>query len=358
VADPTTLVVFVLLSLACHGPLSPFLPATYEPILLFYGKLYPPLALALLGALAATAAEYLNYHLYRALFGCRPLDRLMRSNGARPVTALFARQPFLAIWICAWSPLPDWAARILASHSRYPVHRYLAAFVAGRIPKFWLLAAVGSYWMPSGWTVMAIAGGSVLVTLVGIVRRRTRRVAVAAFPSVSEVAMKTALLACLGFSLASSPERVAAQEPAGSRLEGISRGVSMDRFIYEGTGETAFSFRLSHLRPGRLGNELSVSVFPRLLAAQALIFAPDFGAAYNVSIPHATLLLKAGGSALTGLAADVVFVPGAHVGAGLVVRIDDRTGIRIDATRHFYRNTGETEAIWSIGVGFAALPRR
>jgi uncharacterized membrane protein YdjX (TVP38/TMEM64 family) len=359
VANSTTLVVFVFLSLACHGPLSPFLPATYEPILLFYGKLYPPLALALLGAVAATAAEYLNYHLYRALFGCRPLDRLMRSNGARPVTALFARHPFLAIWICAWSPLPDWAARILASHSRYPVHRYLAAVVAGRIPKFWLLAAVGSYWMPSGGTVIAIAGGSVLVTLVGIVRRRSRRVAVAAFPSVPEVAMETALLACAGFSLVgASPQRLEAQEPAGSRLEGISRGVSIDRFIYEGTGETAFSFRLSHLRPGRLGNELSVSVFPRLLAAQALIFAPDFGAAYNVSIPHATLLIKAGGSALTGLAADVVFVPGAHVGAGLVVRIDDRTGIRIDATRHFYMSTGETEAIWSIGIGFAALPRR
>ena len=167
--------------------------------------------------------------------------------------------------------------------------------------------------------------------------------------------MKTALLACLGFSLISPPEPLAAQEPSGSRLEGISRGVSMDRFIYEGTGETAFSFRLSDLRPGRLGNELSVSVFPQLIAAQALVFAPDFGAAYNVSIPHATLLIKAGGSAFTGLAADVVFIPGAHVGAGLVVRIDDRTGIRMDAARHFYMTSGETEAIWSIGVGFAGL---
>jgi hypothetical protein len=146
-----------------------------------------------------------------------------------------------------------------------------------------------------------------------------------------------------------------AQEPAGSRLGGITRGVSLDRFIYDGDGETAFSFRLSDLRPGRLGPELSVSAFPRALAARALVFAPDFGAAYNVSIPHATLLIKAGASALTGLATDVVFVPGAHVGAGLVVRIDDRTGIRIDAARHFYRNTGETEAIWSIGLGFAAL---
>lgn len=358
-AEATTLVAFVLLSLACHGPLSPFLPAAYEPILLFYGKLYPPLALALLGAVAATAAEYLNYYLYRALLDCRPLDRLMRSSGARPVTALFARQPFLAIWICAWSPLPDWAARILASHSRYPVHRYLAAFLVGRIPKFWLLAAVGSYWMPSGWTVVSIAAGSMLVTLVGVIRRRTRRVTVAALPSVPEVAMKTALLACLGFSLAgASPQRLLAQGPASSRLEGISRGVGMDRFIYEGTGVTAFSYRFSDLRPGRLGSELSVSVFPELLAAQALVFAPSFGAAYNISIPHATLLIKAGGSAITGLATDVVFVPGAHLGAGIVVRIDDRTGIRIDAARHFYMSTGETEAVWSIGVGFAALPRR
>ncbi|HEV2085241.1 MAG TPA: VTT domain-containing protein [Gemmatimonadales bacterium] len=359
-AKAASLVVFVLLSLACHGPLSPFLPATYEPILLFYGQLYPPLAVALLGAVASTAAEYLNYYLYRVLLDCRSLDRLMRSNGARPVTALFGRRPFLAIWICAWSPLPDWAARILAAHSRYPVHRYLAAFVVGRIPKFWLLAAVGSYWMPSGGTAMAIAAGSGLLTLVGILRRRSRRVSTAAYVSVPEVALKTALLACLGFSLAGAlPQRLAAQEPFSSRLEGISKGASLDCFIYEGTGATAFSFRLSGLRPGGLGPELSVSFFPKALIARALLFAPDFGAAYNVSIPHATLLIKAGGSALTGLASDVVLVPGAHVGAGIVVRIDERTGIRIDAARHSYFDTGETEAIWSIGLGFTALsPRR
>ena len=358
-ANPTTLVGFVLLSLVCHGPLSPFLPAAYEPILLFSGKLYPPLAVALLGAVAATAAEYLNYYLYRALLDCRPMDRLMKSKGARPVTALFARQPFLAIWVCAWSPLPDWAARVLASHSRYPLRRYLAAFVLGRIPKFWLLAAVGAYWMPRGTTVIAIAAGSVLFTLLGIIRRHPRRVTAAAFMPVTDASIKTTLLAGLCFALLGvSPHRLGAQEQASPRLQGISKGVSVDRFLYEGTGVTAFTYRSSRLRPGRLGPELSVSAFPTLIAAQALLVAPDFGAAYNVSIPHATLLIKAGGSAITGLAADVVFIPGAHLGAGIVVRIDDRSGIRIDAVRHFYMDTGETEAIWSVGVGFAALPRR
>jgi hypothetical protein len=177
---------------------------------------------------------------------------------------------------------------------------------------------------------------------------------------VANVALRNALLACLGCSLAGvSPQQLAAQEPSSSRLEGISKGASLDRFIYEGTGETAFSFRLSGLRPGRLGPELSVSFFPKALIARALLFAPDFGAAYNLSIPGVTLLIKAGGSALTGVATDVVFVPGAHVGAGIVVRIDERTGIRIDAARHYYIGTGEIEAIWSIGFGLTAFrPRR
>jgi hypothetical protein len=177
---------------------------------------------------------------------------------------------------------------------------------------------------------------------------------------VANVAVRTALLGCWGFSLAgAAPQRLAAQEPSISRLEGVSKGASLDRFIYEGTGATAFSFRLSDLRPDRLGPELSVSFFPNALIARALLFAPDFGAAYNVSLPGATLLIKAGGSALTGLATDVVFVPGAHVGAGVVLRIGERTGIRIDATRHYYIDTGETEGIWSVGFGLTALrPRR
>jgi uncharacterized membrane protein YdjX (TVP38/TMEM64 family) len=165
--------VFVLLTWICHGPLSPFLPATFEPILLRYGQLYPPLLIALTGAVASAAAEYVNYYLYRTLLGFRSCDRVMRSGTARMVAGMFARRPFLAIWLCAWSPLPDWAARILAAHARYSVPRYLLAFVAGRIPKFWLLASLGFYWMPNGrvlWTIVAV---SVVVTALGL-RHRNR----------------------------------------------------------------------------------------------------------------------------------------------------------------------------------------
>jgi len=168
--------------------------------------------------------------------------------------------------------------------------------------------------------------------------------------------MNNALLACFGLCLAGAvPVGLAAQSPTSSRLQGISVGASLDRFLYEGTGTTAFSYRRSDLRPGNLSSELGVAFFPQYLVASALLFAPDFGPAYNIPLPQSTLLIKAGGSALTGIASEVVFIPGAHVGAGVLIRLDKQTAVRIDATRHFYMAPGETEAIWSIGIGLASL---
>lgn len=133
--------------------------------------------------------------------------------------------------------------------------------------------------------------------------------------------------------------------------------MTFDRFLYDGSGITAFSYRLSGVRPGRLGPEIGVSLFPQALLSRALILAPDFGAAYNLPLPPTTLLLKAGGSAVAGLAGDVLFIPGFHLGAGLVVRIDSRTGVRLDVIRHTYLAFGESAPIWSVGLGFTSLPR-
>jgi hypothetical protein len=173
----------------------------------------------------------------------------------------------------------------------------------------------------------------------------------------ARVSIKAVLLATLGIAVAGGMSVNLAAQEAASDLRGISIGASMDRFIYDGIGETAFTFRRSDLRPGTMGTELSVSLLPRALAAQALVLLPDFGPAYNVSLSRATLLIKAGGSAITGLARDVVFVPGAHVGAGFVLRIDERTGIRVDAAHHWYMNPEDTDPVWSIGIGFTGLPR-
>lgn len=211
--------VFILLTLWCHGPLSPFLPAAYEPLLLFYGQLYPPFVLAIIGAIASAVSEYLNYQMYRAVLARESVERRVMANAAsRTVTTLFARFPFLAVWICAWSPLPDWAARVLASHTRYSICRYLAAVLAGRIPKFWFLAAVGMHWAPSTATIVAIVVGSVVLTLAGILLRRS--------PGRSRLAAGSAVL-LVGVCATTAQQSL-----------GIGRvtGASFDRFGDRGEG--------------------------------------------------------------------------------------------------------------------------
>jgi uncharacterized membrane protein YdjX (TVP38/TMEM64 family) len=352
------MVVFVLLTLWCHGPLSPLLPAAYEPVLLAYGSLFSPLLVATIGAVSSTAVEYVNYHLYRKLLQYQAFERILRSDSSRSVMALFFRCPFLAVWLCICSPLPDWAARILASHSGYPVRRYLAAVLLARLPRFWFLAALGLHLKLGIGTMFAIALGSVILTF-GL-RWCSAGARKVPHISPSEAAMRTALLLLLGLAqvgMMAPTARLIAQEPSPRLLRGVAQGATFDRFLYDGSGITAFSFRLSDLKPGHLRPELGVSLFPEALPARALILAPDFGAAYNISLPLATLLVKAGGSAIAGLASDLVFVPGFHVGAGLVARIDSRTGIRVDVIRHTYLAIGETEPIWSVGLGFTSLPR-
>jgi hypothetical protein len=135
-------------------------------------------------------------------------------------------------------------------------------------------------------------------------------------------------------------------------------GASVERFIYEGAGITAVAFHYSRLKPNTLSTEIAAALFPDALQAGALLLAPDIGAAYDARGRGFDLLLKAGLSALMGVGGGFAFQPGYHFGSGLVIRTGKASGIRLDVVRHAYLIDQETEAIWSVGIGFTSMPRR
>jgi hypothetical protein len=146
-------------------------------------------------------------------------------------------------------------------------------------------------------------------------------------------------------------------QESAAPLTGRAMGVSMDRFAYESSDLVAFSYRFSDLRPGGLGAELGASLFPQALPAGVLVLAPDLGAAYNITIPGGSLLIKGGASAITALGTTgFLMVPGLHIGGTLIIQTGSRSGLRVDMIRHYYRG-GEVQPIWSIGLGFAVIPR-
>lgn len=154
------------------GPLSPLFPVALEPVLMIFGRLYPPLAVAGLATAAGIYIEVLNYHLYGRLLGLERARGFRESRTIHLLEATFRRAPFLAVWLAAFTPVPYWGVRILAALSRYPLRRYLTATLLGRFPKFWLAAALGLYLQVSAEVLLAIAAtGSLVAVGLWIVRR-------------------------------------------------------------------------------------------------------------------------------------------------------------------------------------------
>lgn len=164
---------FVLVTIWVNGPISPVLPATYEPILMLFGRVYDPLLVAAFGTAGTLYVEWLNYHLYRAVLSLDAASAFREKRMVRKVVDLFERKPFLAVWLCSWSVLPYWPVRILAAVAGYPVKRHLTATLLGRFPRLWFFAALGTWWdVPDRWLVWATVAGIAVGVTVWVWRRR------------------------------------------------------------------------------------------------------------------------------------------------------------------------------------------
>jgi hypothetical protein len=166
------LVPLILASAWCHGPVSPFLPATFEPVMMAYGRAHSPLAVALIAAGVSVVMEAVNYLGYGYVLRSNRLNRL-RHASAR-LTSLFARCPFSTCVAVAATPVPDWSARILGAMAGYSTARYLGAFLLGRIGSFWLLATLGHQFQPPRSLLLALAIGSIVLTYGAVLLRRLR----------------------------------------------------------------------------------------------------------------------------------------------------------------------------------------
>lgn len=138
-----------LFTIWINGPYSMVFPATFEPVLMLFGRLHDPLLVAVVATAGNLYVEFLNYHLYRKMMGLEKAEPLRENRVVRFLVRLFEKAPFLTVWICAWSILPYWAVRIVAPVSGYPLRKYMLATFLGRLPKLWFFAALGAWWSVS-----------------------------------------------------------------------------------------------------------------------------------------------------------------------------------------------------------------
>ena len=146
-----------------------------EPALFAAAKEASPIAVAMAGTLGCVIAIILDY----ALIGWFVNRRLIKaeiddSKGFRIAQRFFGRAPFLLIVLSALLPVPFFPVKILAIIRDYPLTRFIAAILVGRLPRFYLLALAGQKVQAPG-SALASAGATLAVIGIWGVWRTVRR---------------------------------------------------------------------------------------------------------------------------------------------------------------------------------------
>ncbi len=121
--------------------LIPIVP--HEPVLLYFGKFYAPLTVALVDIAGTLLTEALNYSVFKYIIDTNFFQKMRHRKAVTKVVELFNRAPFAALLIAGLTPVPFYPFRFLVVMAHYPIWKYLLAIFLSRTPRFFLLALIG-----------------------------------------------------------------------------------------------------------------------------------------------------------------------------------------------------------------------
>ncbi|HET9707729.1 MAG TPA: hypothetical protein VFP39_05455 [Gemmatimonadales bacterium] len=144
----------------------------HEPVVIWYGAHLGILPTAIVATAGTVAAAWTDHRLFAT--SIHRLTRRAAAAGAAPPFALrwFARAPFAVLTLSGLTPLPFFPFKLLAFAARYPRGRYIAAVAAGRLPRYALLAWLGTTVRLPIWA-LAAAGVLLLLPTVRMIRCAT-----------------------------------------------------------------------------------------------------------------------------------------------------------------------------------------
>ena len=115
----------------------------HEPMLLYFGKFYSPLTVALVAVSSTILTEALNYSVFKYVSDLKMFEKIHRSNFMTKLIELFNKAPFTAIMIAGFTPVPFYPFRFMVVMAHYPIWKYILATFLSRTPRFFILAQLG-----------------------------------------------------------------------------------------------------------------------------------------------------------------------------------------------------------------------
>jgi len=146
----------------------------HEPAIVFCGQHFDAVIVALVAAAGNVAAGWVDYHFFTPLLQMQFSQGYKKTKIYNRAITWFNKAPFWAVVVFALTPLPFYLVKFLAFSSGYPMPRYIAGILLGRLPRFYLLALLGHFLRIPAWMMVALFSAIFAVYFFYIIRAWVR----------------------------------------------------------------------------------------------------------------------------------------------------------------------------------------
>jgi len=139
---------FFLYTATLNSGLIPFPTMT---AVIFLGKSYSPLLVAVVGTAGSAVSSIIVYYLMTKFSQKENLKKIENSQIIKSLKTWTNKSPFLSLVVFNAIPLPVEPSRFIAVFNRYSITKYVVAISLGRFVRYFLLAALGgTFQIPNG----------------------------------------------------------------------------------------------------------------------------------------------------------------------------------------------------------------
>ena len=161
---------FAYMSLACNT-----IPLPSTPVVIYMGREYPWIAVALVGGVATSLANLIDYEIFSSVFKTKLLRKIKDSEHSQASIRTFNRVAFPALAAVNFVVFSWDLIRLVAIAAKYPRWKYALATFIGRTVRYAVLAAVGEFFDPPLWAIGVVAVLVALPALISWLRSRRKR---------------------------------------------------------------------------------------------------------------------------------------------------------------------------------------
>ena len=156
-------------------PANSVVPVPHEPAMMWFGRFYDPLLVAVVAAVGTSLACFPDYRVVNFAFRNRRIQKIRSSDAYVDAVGYFLKAPFLCVLVAAFAPfIPFYIFRVLSPSSGYSLRRYTTAVFLGRLPRYYLFALMGTaLTVPN----LIIVGGGILLVCTYLCTRVKRHMA-------------------------------------------------------------------------------------------------------------------------------------------------------------------------------------